>query len=61
MSGSDNDMINWYQWDDEELGERLENFTEFQQKKFEAELEALQKESEDEQQPKKVKKKPLLN
>ena len=43
------------------MGERLENFTEFQQKKFEAELEALQKESEDEQLTKKVKKKPLLS
>ena len=50
-----------YYFDAEELGERLENFTEFQQKKFEAELEALQKESEDEQQTKKVKKKPLLS
>lgn len=50
-----------YYFDADELGERLENFTEFQQKKFEAELEALQKESEDEQQTKKVKKKILLN
>ena len=50
-----------YYFDAEELGERLENFTEFQQKKFEAELEALQKESEDEQQTKKVKKKPLVS
>ena len=50
-----------YYFDADELGERLENFTEFRQKKFEAELEALQKESEDEQQPKKVKKKPLLS
>lgn len=50
-----------YYFDSEEIAERLENFTEFQQKKFEAELEALQKESEDEQQTKKVKKKPLLN
>lgn len=50
-----------YYFDAEELGERLENFTEFQKKKFEAELEALQKESEDEQQTKKVKKKPLLS
>ena len=50
-----------YYFDADELGERLENFTEFQQKKFEAELEALQKESEDEQQTKKVKKKPLLS
>lgn len=36
-----------YYFDADELGERLENFTEFQQKKFEAELEALQKEQED--------------
>ena len=50
-----------YYFDADELGERLENFTEFQQKKFEAELEVLQKESEDEQQTKKVKKKPLLS
>lgn len=50
-----------YYFDADELGERLENFTEFQQKKFEAELEALQKESEDERQTKKVKKKPLLS
>ena len=50
-----------YYFDAEELGERLENFTEFQQKKFEAELEALQKESEGEQPNKKVKKKPLLS
>ena len=50
-----------YYFDAEELGERLEAYTEFQQKKFEAELEALQKESEDEQQTKKVKKKPLLS
>ena len=50
-----------YYFDAEELGERLESYTEFQQKKFEAELEALQKESEDEQQTKKVKKKPLLS
>ena len=42
-----------YYFDAEELGERLENFTEFQQKKFEAELEALQKESEGEQPNKK--------
>ena len=50
-----------YYFDADELGERLENFTEFQQKKFEAELEALQKESEYEQQTKKVKKKHLLS
>ena len=30
-----------YYFDADELGERLENFTEFQQKKFEAELEAI--------------------
>lgn len=36
-----------YYFDADELGERLENFTEFQQKKFEAELEAFQKEQED--------------
>ena len=36
-----------YYFDAEELGERLEAYTEFQQKKFEAELEALQKEQED--------------
>jgi len=30
--------------DNEEIGERLETYTEFQQKKFEAELEAFQKE-----------------
>ena len=35
----------WF--DREEIEERLENFTEFQQKKFEAELEAFQKERED--------------
>ena len=34
-------------FDSEEIAERLENFTEFQQKKFEAELEAFQKEQED--------------
>ena len=50
-----------YYFDSEEIGERLETYTEFQQKKFEAELEALQKESEDEQQTKKVKKKHLLS
>lgn len=50
-----------YYFDAEELGERLEVYTEFQQKKFEAELEALQKESEAEQPTVKVKKKPLLN
>lgn len=42
-----------YYFDAEELGERLEKFTEFQKKKFEAELEAIQKESEDEQPTKK--------
>ena len=36
-----------YYFDAEELGERLEAYTEFQQKKFEAELEAFQKEQED--------------
>ena len=36
-----------YYFDAEELGERLETYTEFQQKKFEAELEAFQKEQED--------------
>ena len=36
-----------YYFDSEEIGERLENFTEFQKKKFEAELEAFQKEQED--------------
>ena len=36
-----------YYFDVEELGERLETYTEFQQKKFEAELEAFQKEQED--------------
>lgn len=36
-----------YYFDSEEIGERLENYTEFQQKKFEAELEAFQKEQED--------------
>ena len=36
-----------YYFDSEEIAERLENFTEFQQKKFEAELEAFQKEQED--------------
>ena len=36
-----------YYFDSEEITERLENFTEFQNKKFEAELEAFQKEQED--------------
>ena len=36
-----------YYFDSEEIAERLENYTEFQQKKFEAELEAFQKEQED--------------
>lgn len=36
-----------YYFDSEEIGERLENYTEFQQKKFEVELEAFQKEQED--------------
>ena len=36
-----------YYFDSEEIGERLESYTEFQQKKFEAELEAFQKEQED--------------
>lgn len=36
-----------YYFDADELGERLENFTEFQKKKFEAEPEAFQKEEED--------------
>ena len=36
-----------YYFDSEEIGERLEAYTEFQQKKFEAELEAFQKEQED--------------
>ena len=36
-----------YYFDNEEIGERLETYTEFQQKKFEAELEAFQKEQED--------------
>ena len=36
-----------YYFDAEELGERLEAYTEFQKKKFEAELEAFQKEQED--------------
>lgn len=36
-----------YYFDSEEIGERLETYTEFQQKKFEAELEAFQKEQED--------------
>ena len=36
-----------YYFDADELGERLETYTEFQQKKFEAELEAFQKEQED--------------
>ena len=49
-----------YYFDADELGERLENFTEFQKKRFEAELEALQKE-EAEQPTVKVKKKILLN
>lgn len=35
-----------YYFDSEEIGERLETYTEFQQKKFEAELEAFQKEQE---------------
>ena len=36
-----------YYFDSEEIAERLETYTEFQQKKFEAELEAFQKEKED--------------
>ena len=36
-----------YYFDSEEIGERLESYTEFQQKKFESELEAFQKEQED--------------
>ena len=36
-----------YYFDSEDIAERLESYTEFQQKKFEAELEALQKEQED--------------
>ena len=36
-----------YYFDSEEIGERLETYTEFQQKKFEAELEAFQKEQKD--------------
>ena len=36
-----------YYFDSEEIAERLEAYTEFQQKKFEAELEAFQKEQED--------------
>ena len=36
-----------YYFDSEEIAERLETYTEFQQKKFEAELEAFQKEQED--------------
>ena len=36
-----------YYFDSEEIAERLENYTEFQQKKFEDELEAFQKEQED--------------
>ena len=36
-----------YYFDADELGERLETYTEFQQKKFEAEMEAFQKEQED--------------
>jgi len=49
-----------YYFDSNEIAERLETYTEFQQKKFEAELEALQKESEDEQQTKTPKKKKIL-
>ena len=36
-----------YYFDSEDIAERLESYTEFQQKKFEAELEAFQKEQED--------------
>lgn len=36
-----------YYFDAEEIADRLETYTEFQQKKFEAELEAFQKEQED--------------
>lgn len=36
-----------YYFDSEEIGERLESYTEFQKKKFEDELEAFQKEQED--------------
>jgi len=36
-----------FYFDSNEIGERLETYTEFQQKKFEAELEAFQKEQED--------------
>lgn len=36
-----------YYFDSEEIAERLESYTEFQKKKFEAELEAFQKEQED--------------
>lgn len=50
-----------YYFDSEQIAERLETFTELQKKKFEAELEALQKEEEAEQPTVKVKKKPLLN
>lgn len=50
-----------YYFDSEQIAERLETFTEFQKKQFEAELEALQKEEEAEQTPPKSKKKILLN
>ena len=36
-----------YYFDSEDIAERLETYTEFQQKKFEAELESFQKEQED--------------
>ena len=36
-----------YYFDSDEIAERLETYTKFQQKKFEAELEAFQKEQED--------------
>ena len=36
-----------YYFDSEEIAERLETYTEFQEKKFEAELEAFQKEQQD--------------
>ena len=47
--------------DADEIAERLSYMQEKLQEEFEAELEAFQKESEDEQQTKKVKKKPLLS
>ena len=47
--------------DADEIVERFTKMQEKLQEEFEAELEAFQKESEDEQQTKKVKKKPLLS